>query len=53
MEPTEVTTCFPILMDETAINLYVRSDLTEAAARISQPPSSRHGNLRLLLEKER
>lgn len=51
MKPTEVTTCFPTLMDETAINLYVRSNLTKAAAGISQPPSPRHGTLVSRLKK--
>lgn len=51
MKPTEVTTCFPTLMYETAINLYVRSNLTKAAAGISQPPSPRHGTLVSRLKK--
>lgn len=53
MKPTEVTTCFPTLMDETAINLYVRSNLTKAAAGISQPLLSTSRDSRVPLEKER
>lgn len=52
MKPTEVTTCFPTLMDEAAINLY--GGQTSQRAGQNQPATfSTSRDLRLLLEKER